>query len=187
VTRHKKKSVPTDTIRRFFEPGPVILISSAWRGRRNIMTCGWHMMLGFEPTTVGCYIWDQNDSREMIRRSKQCVINLPTVDLIDTVIDVGNHHAHALNEDKFEKFQLTPVEAARVDAPMIGECYANFECELADAKLIGRYSLFVFEVVKAHVATRPKYPTTVHYRGGGVFMISGRNVSYRKRFKRVNL
>ena len=53
--------------------------------------------------------------------------------------------------------------------------------------MINRYGLFVFEVVKAHVATSPRYPTTVHYRGDGVFMISGRNVSYRRRFKQVNL
>ena len=42
-------------------------------------------------------------------------------------------------------------------------------------------------VVKAHVATLARYPETVHYRGDGVFMVSGRNVSYRRRFKSVNL
>jgi len=26
------------------------------------MTLGWHMMLGFEPALVGCYIWDENHS-----------------------------------------------------------------------------------------------------------------------------
>jgi hypothetical protein len=41
--------------------------------------------------------------------------------------------------------------------------------------------------VKAHVATSPRYPETVHYRGDGVFMVSGRNLSYRRRFKSVNL
>jgi flavin reductase (DIM6/NTAB) family NADH-FMN oxidoreductase RutF len=74
-----------------------------------------------------------------------------------------------------------------VKAPLIAECYASFECELIDTSLINKYSLFVFEVVKAHVATAPKYPTTVHYRGDGVFMIAGKNVSHRRRFKRVNL
>jgi flavin reductase (DIM6/NTAB) family NADH-FMN oxidoreductase RutF len=74
-----------------------------------------------------------------------------------------------------------------VDAPLIAECYANFECKLVDGSQINRHSLFIFEVVKAHVATSPRYPTTVHYRGDGVFMISGRNVSYRRRFKSVNL
>ena len=113
------------------------------------------------------------------------MINLPTFDMIDAVIGVGNTHAPEV--DKFERFKLTPARASKVDAPMIAECYANFECRLVDASLIKRYSLFVFEVVKAHVATSPKYPTTVHYRGDGVFMVSGRNLSYRRRFKRVNL
>ena len=71
-----------------------------------------------------------------------------------------------------------------MDAPLIGECYASFECKLVDSSLIDKYSLFVLEVVKAHVATSPKYPRTLHYRGDGVFMISGTNTArYRSRFK----
>jgi flavin reductase (DIM6/NTAB) family NADH-FMN oxidoreductase RutF len=70
---------------------------------------------------------------------------------------------------------------------MIAECFASFECKLIDTSLINKYSLFIFEVVKAHVAVSPRYPKTIHYRGDGVFMVSGRSVSYRSRFKRVNL
>ena len=188
----KKTNFPLTKIRRFLEPGPIVLISSAHQGERNIMTLGWHMMLGFEPAMVGCFIWDQNHSFELIRRSRQCVINLPTADLVDAVIGIGNCHGGGPRAaDKFEQFNLTAVPATKVKAPMIAECYANFECKLVDTSLIRKYSLFVFEVVKAHVATAKrggaKYPTTVHYRGDGVFMIAGRNVSYRKRFKRANL
>ena len=182
---YKKKNFPLSRIRRFIEPGPIVMVSSAHKGERNVMTLGWHMMLGFEPATIGCFIWDQNRSFSMIRRSKECVINVPTFDLVDAVIGVGNTHKSKV--DKFEQFGLTPVEASKVGAPLIAECYANFECKLVDASLMNRYSLFIFEVVKAHVATSPRYPTTVHYRGDGVFMVSGRNLSYRRRFKRVNL
>ena len=185
MRRYHKKSFPLTKIRRFIEPGPIVLISSAHRGERNIMTLGWHMMLGFEPALVGCYIWDENHSFSLIRRSKECVINIPTFDLIDTVIGVGN--AHGDKGDKFAKFGLTPVRASKVAAPLIAECYANFECKLVDGSRINRYGLFIFEVVKAHVATSPRYPETVHYRGDGVFMVSGRNRSYRHRFKSVNL
>ncbi|HMB94789.1 MAG TPA: flavin reductase, partial [Tepidisphaeraceae bacterium] len=89
--------------------------------------------------------------------------------------------------NKFEKFHLTPTAATKVDAPLIAQCYASFECKLIDTSQIKRYSLFIFEVVKAHVATSPRYPKTVHYRGDGVFMISGRSVSFRRLFKRGNL
>ena len=185
MNAYKKTNLPLTKIRRFLEPGPVVMVSSAHRGKRDIMTMGWHMMLGFEPALVGCFIWDENHSFSLIRRSKECVINIPTVDMIDTVIGVGNTHGG--NVDKFEKFGLTALEASKVDAPLIAECYANYECKLVDGSQINRYSLFIFEVVKAHVAKSPRYPTTVHYRGDGVFMVSGRNVSYRSRFKRVNL
>ena len=183
MKNYTKKNFPVTKVRRFLEPGPVVLLSSAYRGERDVMTMGWHMMM--EYTRVGCFIWDQNHSYDVVRKSKQCVINLPTVDMLDAVIDVGNTHGPRV--DKFAEFGLTPVEATKVDAPLIAECYANFECELVDTSLINKYSLFVFEVVKAHVATSPKYPTTVHYRGDGVFMVSGRNESHRGQFKRVNL
>ena len=187
--RYQKRSFPLTKIRRFLEPGPIVLVSSAYKDQRNIMTMGWHMMMGFEPALFGCFIWDQNHSFNLIRRSKECVINLPTFDLIDKVIGIGNVHAPDVekSQDKFQKFNLTAARATKVKAPLIKECYAYFECKLIDTSLINKYSLFVFEVVKAHVATSPRYPQTVHYRGDGVFMISGRSVSYRKKFKRVNL
>ena len=182
---YKKKNFPLTKVRRFLEPGPVVLVTSAHKGERNVMTLGWHMMLGFSPALVGCFIWDQNHSFSLIRRSRQCVINVPTVDMVETVIAVGN--SHGPGTDKFWEFGLTPTPAWKVAAPLIAECYASFECELVDTSMIRKYSLFIFEVVKAHVATSPKYPTTIHYRGDGVFMVAGRSVSYRSRFKRVNL
>ena len=103
-----------------------------------------------------CYIWDGNHSFEMIRRSKQCVINVPTRELVDTVVRIGN--CHGTEGDKFERFGLTALAASKVDAPLIGECYASFECKLADGSQIRRHGLFIWEVVKAYVATSPKYP-----------------------------
>jgi flavin reductase (DIM6/NTAB) family NADH-FMN oxidoreductase RutF len=121
----------------------------------------------------------------LIRKSKECVINVPTFDLIDAVIGVGNVHGQEI--DKFEEFNLTPEPAELVGAPLIAECFANLECKLIDASLVRRYSLFVFDVVKAHVAKSPRYPKTVHFRGEGIFMVAGRNLNYRRRFKTINL
>jgi flavin reductase (DIM6/NTAB) family NADH-FMN oxidoreductase RutF len=98
------------------------------------------------------------------------------------IVGIGNSSGRDI--DKFEKFKLTARKAATVKAPLIGECFANFECRLVDASLIRKYSLFVFEVVKAHVAPSPKFPRTLHYRGDGVFMLSGQNTQrYRRLFR----
>ena len=182
MRRYTKKDLPVSEIRRFLEPGPIVLVSSADRGRPNIMTMGWHMVMEFQPSLIGCYIWTQNYSFDLIRKSRACVFNIPTVDLAPTVVRIGNSSGRDI--DKFEKFGLTPVAGTKVVAPLIAECFANFECRLTDARLISRYSLFVFEVVKAHVATAPKYPKTIHYRGDGVFMVAGENTSrYRRLFR----
>ena len=98
---YRKRSYPLEGIRRFLEPGPIVLVSSAWQGSFNIMTMGWHMMLGFSPALFGCYIWEENHSYQMLRRSKECVINLPTLDLVDTVVGIGN--CHGPDVDKFQR------------------------------------------------------------------------------------
>jgi flavin reductase (DIM6/NTAB) family NADH-FMN oxidoreductase RutF len=182
MSKYTKTDFPVTNVRRFIEPGPIVLVSSAHKDATNIMTMGWHMIMEFEPSLIGCYIWTENHSFEMIRNSKQCVINLPTEDLAATVVKIGNSSGRDI--DKFSEFGLTPKPGAQVRAPLIDECFANFECKLVDSSLIRKYSLFVFEVVKARVATAPKYPKTIHYRGDGEFMISGTNTrKYRKLFK----
>ena len=182
MKRYAKKDFPVAEIRRFLEPGPVVLVSSAWKGKTNLMTMGWHTVMEFTPALVGCVIGSVNHSHEMIRRSRECVINVPTVDLAEAVVRVGNSSGR--NLDKFAAFGLTAVPGTRVKAPLIRECYASFECKLVDARLVRAYNFFIFEVVKAHVATAPRYPRTLHYRGDGVFMLSGPNTSrYRRLFR----
>lgn len=182
---YKKRNLPVEQVRRFLEPGPIVLVSSVHKGERNIMSMGWHMVMEFQPSMIGCFITSANHSYELIRQSKECVINIPEAHLLDTVIGIGNCHGEDV--DKFEKFGLSAGKAAKVKAPIIRECYANYECKLVDTSLLNKYSLFVFKVVKAHAAVTPKFPKTVHYRGDGVFMISGGNVSRASKFRPENL
>jgi flavin reductase (DIM6/NTAB) family NADH-FMN oxidoreductase RutF len=170
----KKKDFPVWEIRRFLEPGPVVLVSSKWKDEINVMTMGWYTVMEFSPSLIGCVISSENHSFNMIKKSKQCVINLPTQDLAKKVIGIGNCSGSEV--DKFKKFKLTTKPASKVAAPLIEDCYANFECQLADAKLVNQYNFFIFKVVKAHVMMRPKYPATLHFRGNGIFMLSGPSI-----------
>jgi flavin reductase (DIM6/NTAB) family NADH-FMN oxidoreductase RutF len=182
---YKKEDFPVDKIRKFLEPGPIVLVSSKWKGRTDIMSMGWHTVLEFSPSLIGCMITSENHSYEMIRESKECVINIPTVDLLEEVIGIGNTTGAKI--DKFSKFDLTLEEAVMVKAPMIKECYANYECKVADVQMLAKYNFFILEVVKAHVAGYPKFPKTVHYRGEGIFMVSGKHVDRHEKFKKENL
>ena len=114
-------------------------------------------------------------------RSKECVINVPTVELAPVVAKIGN--CSGAEVDKSAEFGLTAEPAERVRAPLIAECYANLECKLVDGRLRDKYNVFIFEVVRAHAAARPKYPTTIHYRGDGMFMVAGRSLNLRRYFR----
>ena len=106
---------------------------------------------------------------------------MPEIHLLDQTIGVGNTDGNDI--DKFKEFELTPVAAKQVKAPLIKECFANLECKVIDTRMVREYNFFILQVVEAHVAASPKYPKTFHYTGEGVFMLSGEHVSRRKLFK----
>lgn len=169
-----KQDFPIAQVRRYLEPGPIVLVSSRRGDETNIMTMGWHTVMAFTPSLVGCVIASGNYSFRLVRESGACVINLPTAALQDAVVGIGNTSGARL--DKFAEFGLTAEHAERVAAPLIRECHANFECRLYDDALVERFNFFVFEVVKAHVAPAPDHPETLHYTGDGVFMTAGGTV-----------
>lgn len=175
----RKRELPVDQARRFLEPGPVLLLCTQWKGERAIMTLGWHMMLGYD--LVGSYIWDANHSHALARRSRECTLNLPTADLLDAVVGIGNCSSREV--DKFERFGLTPTRSREVQAPSIGQCHASFECRLHESRITRDYPLFVWRVLRARTARTPALPRTGHYRGQGRFMVSGREVSRRRLFR----
>jgi len=47
------KDLPLSKVYQLLEPGPVVLLTTARKGRANIMTMSWHMMVEFEPA-AGC-------------------------------------------------------------------------------------------------------------------------------------
>ncbi|MCL7744578.1 flavin reductase family protein [Guyparkeria hydrothermalis] len=181
MEKSRKADFPVERVRHYLEPGPVVLVSSACDGERDIMTLGWHTVMEFSPSLVGCLISAGNHSFELVRRSGECVINLPTAAMVDTVIGIGNTHGDAI--DKFDHFGLTAESSDRVAAPAIAECHAQFECRLVDDRLVTDRNFFVFEVIRARVAPEPAWPETLHYTGDGVFMISGRHIDRRQQFR----
>ena len=176
-----KKSFPLSRVYSLLEPGPVVLVTTAHRGQTNVMTMSWQTMMEFEPPLVGCVVSNRNYSYELLTRNRECVINIPTEDLAEKVVGVGNCSGRRI--DKFRRFGLTPVAASQVKAPLIEECYASLECRLRDERLNTDYNFFVLEVVAAWVATGRKRPRTLHHQGWGAFRIDGKLIRLPSRMK----
>jgi flavin reductase (DIM6/NTAB) family NADH-FMN oxidoreductase RutF len=176
-----RRAYPLAKVYGLLEPGPVVLMTTARRGRPNVMTMSWHTMMEFEPPLVGCVISDRNFSYTALRATRQCVIAIPSVDIADSVVRCGNTSGREI--DKFAKFGLTPLPASQVQAPLIAECFANLECRIADTRMVNRYGLFVLEVVKAWLDPRRNDPRTLHHRGWGSFMVAGETIRLPSRMR----
>jgi flavin reductase (DIM6/NTAB) family NADH-FMN oxidoreductase RutF len=176
-----RKSFPLSKVYGLLEPGPVVLVTTAWGGKPNIMTMSWHTMLEFEPPLVGFVVSNRNYSFGLLKKTKECVINIPTVDIAEKVVGCGNTSGAKI--DKFEIFNLTPKPASKVGAPLIEECYANLECRVTDTKMVEKYCFFVVEVVKAWIDPTVKNPRTIHHLGRGNFMVAGKQIKLKSKMK----
>ena len=175
------KSFPLSKVYGLLEPGPVVLVTTAHKGKTNIMTQSWHTMMEFVPPLVGCVISGRNHSFDALVATKQCVLSIPTVELAKQMVGIGNCSGRKV--DKFKKFKLTPLPASQVEPPLIAECYANLECKVADSRLVNKYNFFVLEVVKAWIETSIKNPRTLHHQGNGVFMVGSETIKLPSRMK----
>lgn len=176
-----KKRFPLSQVYTLIESGPVVMVTTSRKGRPNIMTLSWHTMIDFEPPLLGCVISDRNYTFDLLKTTKECVINIPTVELAKKVVGCGNTSGRTV--DKFKAFHLTPVKATRVAAPMIEECYAHLECKVVDQRMAGRYNLFILQVVRAWIDRRHKNHRTIHHRGKDVFFVSGKTIKWPSKMK----
>ena len=171
----KRHSLPLSKVYQLLEPGPVTMVTSSYEGKTNVMTMTWQMMIDFEPPIFACVISDQNYSFNLIKKSKQCVINIPTEELAQKVVKVGNSSGRRIN--KFAKFHLAQEKASQVCAPLLSECYASLECKVIDMRMAKKYNIFIFEVVKAWIRSSKKTPRMLHHCGNGVFVIDGNRIA----------
>ena len=157
------------------EPGPVVLVTTFDGNRNNIMTISWTMVLDFSPVfaiTTGAW----NHSFAALQRTRECVIAIPTVDLLDRVVGIGT--CSGTDTDKFAKFKLTAVAGKHVKAPLIKECLANVECKVVD--LVDKHNIVVLEAVAAYVDPARKERRTLHAVGDGTFIVDGRKLDRSK-------
>jgi flavin reductase (DIM6/NTAB) family NADH-FMN oxidoreductase RutF len=175
------KDLPLSKVYQLLEPGPVVLLTTARKGRTNVMTMSWHMMVEFEPPLVACVVSNANHSFAALRTTKECVIAVPALALAPKVVQVGN--CSGRDVEKFEKFGLTPMLAEHVAPPLVAECFANLECKVSDTRLVNPYNLFVLEVLKAWINPAQKNPKTIHHHGCGRFAVDGAMIKLKSKMR----
>lgn len=144
-----KTKIPLNKTNRLLNHGPLIMVSSFYKGRPNVCTVAWNMPVDFDPPKVACVIGEDNYTFECVKKTKEFVINIPPRSLLKKAIQCGS--VSGRDTDKFKKFNLTPMPAAKVKAPLIKECVAHLECRLLRDDLADEYNMFMAKVLCAWV------------------------------------
>lgn len=170
------KEIPASQAYRLLEPGPIVMVSTCDNDKANVMTMGFHMMIQHEPPLIGCVIGPWNHSYRALRRTGECVIAIPGLDLAETVVDVGNCSGQLL--DKMERFGLKSRPAKSVSAPLLTDCLANIECSVVD---VGLCNLFILEAKRIWIDESRTDRRTMHHRGDGTFTVDGGTLDLKER------
>ncbi len=127
-------------------PLPVVMVSCQREGERpNIITVAWAGTVCSDPAMVSISVRKERYSYEIIRDTREFVINLVTERLAFATDFCGVRSGREV--DKFQRMQLTPLASAKVGPPGIAESPLNLECRVKEILPLGSHDLFLAEVV----------------------------------------
>ncbi len=121
--------------------GPVVLVTTSFHGKHNVMPLAWCAPLSSNPPLIGIAIAQSRHSAEMISQSEEFALNFPSRRLLHHVQYLGG--LTGADIDKFEATQLETFSPTHITAPLIEGCVAWVECELQQVLPVGDHLLFV--------------------------------------------
>ncbi|MGN9134417.1 flavin reductase family protein [Clostridium sp. HCP1S3_B4] len=131
-------------------PTPVVLITSKDKNNKiNIFTAAWVSTVCTKPPILAVGIRKERLSYENIRDSKECVINLPTREMVKIVDYCGVKSGR--KENKIKHFGLKLNKGINIETPSLDLSPIALECTLKSITPLGTHDLFLLEVVNIKV------------------------------------
>jgi len=144
-----RQSIREQDARRLLGGGPVVLVSTSWRGNYNVMPAVFVTPLSFEPPLIGLAVHPSRHTHDMIKYSEEFALNIPSRELLHHCQYLGSVSGRDLN--KLELTKLPVFSARKVDAPLLEGCVGYIECGVQDAMTTGDHTFFIGKVVAAQV------------------------------------
>lgn len=142
--------IPAARALRLLQCGPVVLVTAAYRGRANVTATPWQTPLSLVPPLVGVAVSPLRFTYDLIRRSEEFVVNVPSVERFEAVRTCLRVSGHDV-EDKFKLVGFTLASAQVVGAPLIEQCLGWVECGLVAVHELGDHHLLVGQALCAWV------------------------------------
>lgn len=131
-------------------PTPVVLVTSKSKSDKlNVFTVGWVSTVCTKEPIVAMGIRPERLSYQYIKESEECVINLPTKNMVRIVDYCGV--VSGRKEDKIKHFNLQLNEGVSVSTPSLENSPVALECRVKSVTPLGTHDLFLLEVLNVKV------------------------------------
>lgn len=134
-------------------PVPAVMVSCQRPGEKpNIITVAWAGTVCSSPAMVSISVRKERYSYEILKDTKEFVINLVTKDLVRAADYCGVRSGRDV--DKYKEMHLTELPSQTLKAPGIAESPVNIECRVTGVTPLGSHDLFLAEVTNVTIEER---------------------------------
>ena len=173
-----KEQIPLDKAYRLLTCGPVTLVTASYKDRVGIMPVSWAMPVSLKPLLVAVAVNPRAFTHDLIDKSNEFVLNIPTGDLARAVKQAGSISSRDV--DKFKLLGLHPMRGLKLNAPLVEECIGHLECGVIERFVPGDHTIFIGEVQAAQVEAgtfegvwlvEKEEAKVLHHLGGSTYFV----------------
>lgn len=173
-----KEPISLDKAHRLITSGPVTLITAAYKDRVGVMPASWVIPVSLRPLLIAIAINPRAFTHELIDKSNEFAINVPTGDMARAVKQAGSISSR--DHDKFQVLGLHPLAALQIRAPLVEECIGHLECGVIERYSPGDHTIFIGDVQAAQVEVgtfegvwlvEKEEARTLHHLGGSAYCV----------------
>lgn len=138
------------------KPRQVVLVTTRYEGKDNIITIGWHTRVSSNPELYAIAVSKERHSYNMIKNAGSFAINFMSIGAEREARYCGSNSGR--NIDKFNELELVKEECEKIDCATIKGALAIMECKLVYKFKLDNsdYSIFVGEVVNKKLISEGK-------------------------------
>lgn len=179
-----RKQIPLSIAYRLLGPGPVVLVSSLFKGKAALTPIAWNMPISDEPPIMALEVWHGHFAYKAILETKDFVINIPSSEMAAVVRKLGS--VSGAKVDKFKEFGLTREPSKKVKSPRLKSAIGILECKLrVDKAMLKKYNIVLGDVVYAEAEEsiftdrwHPENPGPrfINHLGGKIFSVPAKKI-----------
>lgn len=129
-------------------PMPCVIVVGGTMEEADPITVAWINVIASTPPTVAMGLRESRRSLELIRKTGELTVNIPSTSDVAAVDYCGLVSGHSA--DKIAASGLTLEPGVALSTPMIAECAYNLECRVTQELQVGAYAVVFAEIVETH-------------------------------------